>query len=301
MWQTHSVRWQKKYPWLDARRRGFGCADCAANGSEASQWSTFSVLSAEALRPSGFNNHEDSAEHQGLHRATSPTKQEFLDALHAVRKGVTVLPNAGRHKVRRMRFCLGEGIRQRNVQAIVESETLGLFQDVRASRLAMRFSCCDSRLQGTRGCLGQCKVEDGSALGLRNSTLFIMMRACTPYIPPHLPEGFTIPDGYGELDEAAFEHLCQHCHCFNSDMASDEVLTGKLLQGSRDDGFRCSEHPVLPNLMARSWDRAHASRRVVSSTFELDPYLNAVVTTVVVGPGALAKRIKYPATNPIIK
>ena len=126
MWQTHLVRWQKKYPWLDARRRGFGCADCAANGSEASQWSTFSVLSAEALRPSGFNNHEDSAEHQGLHRATSPTKQEFLDALHAVRKGVTVLPNAGRHKVRRMRFCLGEGIRQRNVQAIVESETLGL-------------------------------------------------------------------------------------------------------------------------------------------------------------------------------
>ena len=188
MRQTHSVRWQKKYPWLGARRRGFGCADCAANGSEASQWSTFSVLSAEALRPSGFKNHEDSAEHQGLHRATSPTKQEFLDALRAVRKGVAVLPNAGRHKVRRMKFCLGEGIRQRNVQAIVESETLGLFQDVRASSL-----------QGTRGCLGQCKVEDGSALGLRNSTLFIMMRACTPYIPPHLPEGFTIPDGYGEL------------------------------------------------------------------------------------------------------
>ena len=108
MWQTHSVRWQKKYPWLDARRRGFGCADCAANGGEASQWSTFSVLSAEALRPSGFKNHEDSAEHQGLHRATPPTKQESLDALHAVRKGVTVLPNAGRHKVRRMRFCLAK-------------------------------------------------------------------------------------------------------------------------------------------------------------------------------------------------
>ena len=291
IWETRRGRWQSKYPWLELRDSGLGCSSCFANGSRESMWSKF-----EVARPFGFADHQSSAEHSGKHRVLAPEIVEFKDAMRAIRKGQTETHDAGRHKLRRMKFCLGEAIRRSNIHSLKRSETIALFQDVRAGRLAVRFSCASNDLQYARGCFGQAKVQDASAVGLRDTTVFIFTRACTPYLPPQLPEGFELPASYGKLDNDALNHICSHCHMFNSDAAGDETLTGKLLQGSRDDGMGCAEHPFLPNVSVRSFDKAHASRRVVSSTFGLDPYLNEVVQAVVVGPGAIAKRIQYSPT-----
>ncbi len=50
----------------------------------------------------------------------------------------------------------------------------------------------------------------------------------------------------------------------------------------------------------RAFDKAHASRRVISSTLELDPYLHQIVDTVIVGQGAMAKRVKYSQTFKLV-
>ena len=50
----------------------------------------------------------------------------------------------------------------------------------------------------------------------------------------------------------------------------------------------------------RAFDKAHANRRIISSSFELDPYLHQVVDTVSVGQGAMAKRVKYSPTFKLV-
>ncbi len=126
-WEKHHKQWQSKFSWLELRDSGLGCASCFANGSRESIWSNFKVVSASAARPAGFNDHEKSAEHNGLHRAVAPSLSDFKAALHAVRRGQNSLHDAGRHKLQKMKFCLGEGIRQSNLNSLKQCHTSSPF------------------------------------------------------------------------------------------------------------------------------------------------------------------------------
>jgi hypothetical protein len=129
-------------------------------------------------------------------------------------------------------------------------------------------------LETRRGTLGQIKLTSGNADGLRDSTLTVIRRFCTP--------------GYGApyrktteqtLDEALITHVVNHIEQFTADAAADEQLAGRLLQnaGTRDawDG--------LCNLKIITRDRAHASRRITKRPWSADTYLNMVMTKLVLG------------------
>lgn len=284
-------RWQRRLPldpgapgvsWLKCKGGCLGCLACNAArqcnnnvcgddgpGDEATRrFATFTVPFASAQmghlrRHASLSSHKRAVNRfLGKEVPTgndddddedmAPSADAFKHAWDAICAGLA--PNAGvpgvgrRKKVVRMIKCLAEGIRMIDREWIVKAKSMALVRDERDSRLVVRFSLTTGELECRQGILGQARHFGSGAEAITEATGQIIKEFAAT----------TCPDGpVPELLEA---HIRNTIHQLAVDAASDETLSGRMMQrGTNLDG----ERPLTPNLILITRDKAHGSRRTV--------------------------------------
>jgi hypothetical protein len=156
--------------------------------------------------------------------AQAPSEKDFVAVLESVKSRGSHRPLqnvAGRNKMRKMVFCLAEAARALDRMAWRDATCMTLMQDVRAGRLLVRYRCCGPGLTTRCGVLGQVRVPEGGALRLRQATLDVLSRACTPrHCAPMSPAN-------GKLQKELLVHLTQIVKFFTADAAGDEQVAGE--------------------------------------------------------------------------
>lgn len=96
-------------------------------------------------------------------------------------------------------------------------------------------------------------------------------------------------DGYQEKgkQEALAQRISSRVEAVCVDSASNEINAARYMARPPD-----GSPPVTPNLKLIIRDKAHASRRLISRPWACDPYLNQVVTTIIMGSASIVQRIR---------
>ena len=132
---------------------------------------------------------------------------------------------AGRHKLRKMLFCLAEAVRERERARLVAARSLTFHSDSSKNRLLLLCEMCGDDLVPGHGLLGTADLEDDcSAAGLMTAMLRILKDLFTPLIgaPRCVAETTT--------DVQSLAHVASIVDVFNADAAADEQLAGRMLQ-----------------------------------------------------------------------
>lgn len=247
---------------------GLRCQSCRAAGVRSLFTTSGLGDSAPALRFSTLLNHAKSKSHLSAvcrddEEPLAPTKEHFLDVLHAVRDGKSDgdkgVRNIGkRWKIRRMKFCLAEAKRVLMRSALAKAKVIALHQDCRKGMLAVRYVSVDSNLQVSKGVLGCLNLKECDALGLRDATIKIVHDACVPF--HHAPSKMAVKRNGFEAN--VFDTIVKGIELFDADAASDETLAGRLLRGIRPGSSDESEFTsAFPNLKICNRDKPHGARR----------------------------------------
>ena len=85
-----------------------------------------------------------------------------------------------------------------------------------------------------------------------------------------------------------FEHIRMHIHSTTVDSASNEIVAAQDMAASQPG----RDFAQLPNHKLIVRDRAHGSRRTLQRPWAADPYLDAIVTSVVLGPNSICQLIQ---------
>lgn len=134
----------------------------------------------------------------------------------------------------------------------------------------------------TVGIIGQAKsTYKSTALGIADATMAVMRDFCT--------SGTGCAAGRAPVfDEALFEHMRTHIHSTTVDSAANEIVAAQDMAASQPG----REFAQLPNHKLIVRDRAHGSRRTLQRPWAADPYLDAIVTSVVLGPSSICQLIQ---------
>lgn len=201
--------------------------------------------------------------------------QELLDHLRKAPLGqnpAMLKAIGGRHKQRKMLWCLAEVVRTRRRKHIQNSVTMAIFQDTRDGLLTLRFS---SATPGLDYCVGPVHslflpAEHGQdADGLRKATLDCIKRLCIVRAhPPQMAESRS--GSCNMLDASLFKHAKHIVEVFVADAASDEIRAGHTLQQLGNEGG-------LANLRHVVRDKAHCCRRITSRAWMADQFIKDVL------------------------
>ena len=132
---------------------------------------------------------------------------------------------AGRHKLRKMLFCLAEAARERARTKLAAARSLTFHSDASKNRLLLLCEMCGYDLVPGHCPLGTADLEDDcSAAGLMTAVLRILKDLLTPLMgaPQAKVETTT--------DLQALGHVASILEVFNADAAADEQLAGRMLQ-----------------------------------------------------------------------
>ena len=180
----------------------------------------------------------------------APSADAFKRAWDAICAGLA--PNAGvpgvgcRKKVVQMVKCLAEGVRMIDREWIVKAKSMAVVRDERDSRLVVRFSLTTGELECRQGILGQARHFGSGAEAITEATGQIIKEFAATKCPD------------GPVPELLEAHIRNTIHQLAVDAASDETLSGRMMQrGTNLDG----ERPLTPNLVLITRDKAHGSRR----------------------------------------
>ena len=157
----------------------------------------------------------------------------------------------GRHKLRKMQWCLAEAKRDWNRKKLQEATCISIMQDQRATRFVLRFRCVNDKLEVTTGLMDLSRVVGdvtyNGADAIRRATLLGIQRCCTPSRPPLAPSA-KAPDVNVELAVL----IASKIECFAADAAGDEQLAGRelstTLDGATTTEIRDTIVKDLPNL-----------------------------------------------------
>ncbi len=103
-------------------------------------------------------------------------------------------------------------------------------EDGNKGRIALRFIACGDDLVPHAGLMGLCdiaKLYSQTAAGIKSGTLDVIKSACTALANAPFKKDV------GVHDMQLQDHILKHIELWNTDAAEDEVLAGKLLQGTR--------------------------------------------------------------------
>ena len=169
----------------------------------------------------------------------------------------------GRHKQRRMLWCLAEALRIQQREFLMQCGSMAIYQDARSSFLLDRWSASDAKLNCKFGHLWGTKLLESHSLdasGLQQATLDGLKNMCTVRLkPPRLSKGQQRWSG-GTLNDNLLQHLRQIIEVFAADSAADEISAGQMLQ--RKGLIPSLQAMGLPNLRHVVRDKAHCSRRI---------------------------------------
>ncbi len=189
---------------------------------------------------------------------------------------------AGRKKLQRMRWCLAEGMRELDARFLQEGPVdITLHRDKRQNRMLVRFVAANSKLLVRRGVLGQTKNRGGGAKKMLAATKHILKVAATRRFAPPQADLVRADACCNEYNRELYNKIRNDIRILCVDSASDELLTGRLmrqvpqyqLQPRVADQLR----PLCKNLQQIERDKAHATRRLMSRPWKVDPFLQEIV------------------------
>ena len=291
LWAVKKDQWQKQFHMPDAPQESwihtahqentvkFGCVICMAaksrlNARYMTDWAKGS-MEPYRIQKSSFTIHQQSNTHfraAQLWQVLDPDEADIIPPHVApaddVFSRVLELTRAGKctgdvkgvgsyKKVRCMKWCLAEAVRQLKRRQIARSLAASTHQDGRKGRLAVRFTSCGDELIPFCGVLGSVNLAKDytlDAVGMTKATIDIVRDFCTPLKNPPYKDN-TAP----VCNEQLVKHIQRIVELFDADAASDEQLAGKLLQGDHSAGI--GEDAFFSNLRVHNKDKAHGSRR----------------------------------------
>ena len=299
--------WCRKHPWLiiitpvgSDRPTMLGCRVCQA--AQVDSEFARGKIPIRTAQMTTIKNHISSQRHieslKPIANTTptyiAPSFDTFSKALRFARDGKTPTEIQGvacAGKIRKIKYCLAEGVRLVNMEILRKSVVVALHCDARKGRLAVRFTSCGGCLKPWSGLLGTTSLVDkfsSDAIGISRAIKSIIDSACTTFLNVPRTNSPVEPD----LDTGIRDHIRTAVEVFNADAAADEQLAGRLLAGIRkctDDDSR----PYFPNVKIISKDKAHAARRITSRTWMRDAYLKQVAMGFVIGKHSISKRIHH--------
>ena len=228
---------------------GLQCKYCAAAGVRTA-WGKGTVGTHARIRPvlkQQMVLHSRSAIHKSAAikfeggpadspLAAAPSCSQFLEVLKCARSGEPkykygIKGICKRNKMRKMKWCLAEAHRRVDMSKFKTARTISLMQDVRKGKLLLRFKAVDRYLRVSRGVVGQCTLERGSAHKLTQATYCLLADACTsnkspPLLPHPLPARISL---------STLSKLTHAVEMFAADAAADEQVAGHMLS-AQDSG-----------------------------------------------------------------
>ena len=262
-----------------------GCMIC----HKAKLTSVWARLEAQPTRIGEYEQHGKNEKHLKavealtmnepdiINGAKPPPTGAFQKCLAVIREGKANGPRGikgvgkGR-KVRKFKFCLAEGHRIIHRMFLKRAKTLSLQQDVRASKLHIRYSGCDEALNPKAGSLGEidlCKqVGNLHSIAVADGTNAVIRNYCTrkKWAPFRKKSKRCQP----KLEKETQRNVKRKTGEIVTDAAPDETRAAKLLKDGLPANVALKEQakPQLPldfeNVQQQTWDRTHALRRLPS-------------------------------------
>lgn len=125
-----------------------------------------------------------------------------------------------------------------------------------------------------------------NADGIKAATVAVLNTFCTPGSgAPYCNKAAEVT-----LNAELLGRIQKTTELLDTDAAADEILAGQKLQGKRQRRQGADE-TVFPNIKIQNRDKPHASRRIVSRTWQSDGYLHAVCQTFVHAKSSISRII----------
>jgi hypothetical protein len=306
LFATRKHKYVKRFPWLVGASDAEGnftlkCSTCV-NAKLNTIWATTGAPGDAYV--SRFSMHAQTKAHKAalegmvVESSVVPAAGAFATVLREVRchnfqSKFGVKEVGGRKKFRKMCYCLAEAVRIMARKALRRVEVSSLHQDCRKASLSLRYRACDDKLNVSVGFFGQVNLAqkfDMSADGIRDGTLYLLKRFCTPRCDVPFRRQLR-----GRRDAELYAALCRSVELFDADAAPDEQLAGRKLQGNaarNTEPTREQYDAALKNLKLFNKDTTHAARRITSRTFYRDEYLRDVLGAFVTKKTSIAQRIQ---------
>ena len=262
------ARWQRCCP-LDPSRPEFGSWLLVENGAAACVvCPDFSA----SLKASTMIRHANSKAHRAAVSTVfcqgevpgAPSETMFraiLDDRVAGKPYRQACQEAAAAKSARMTWCLGEALREDERRFFRSVVTVAIHQDAQGPKLCVVYSAA-SKTETRTGILGMAQHFGTDSKEIKAATLQIMKEACTRRLRP--PRGAVCES---TVDFELFSRLKTRVELFDTDGASDEQKTGRLLAGH--DG-PCGD---FPNIKVQLQDKTHAATRLTLKPWLADPFL----------------------------
>ena len=289
-WQRNGQQWQQRFlidaenptmgSWLEMTMMGgsiaLGCKCCKFAGVKVGAFSNYEVKTPAGMQAVNFLKHHESRMHQGavisyLSESPDPTigapsVSAFNDLCDEIAHGHGTCSELKRAK---MTFCLAESIKSFDQDYVDQSDKIGLIRDESKARLSLRFRTVARTLEVHSGTLGTTKDFGSGAAAICNATLETMKRFCSRF---HGAPGK--PRVKSFVKKTLFQKLRQNIIVITVDSAGDECLASEMMRSS---ALSNTHLRATPNLKFVVRDKAHASKRLVSRGWGVDPYLNKVM------------------------
>ena len=276
----HRDTWQRKLPWLiekgEGKTWGLYCKLCCQHVPE------FAFGKHGFNGPGNFftvSRHQRSKQHllsldlAGLDGVDNraPSNEEFQSfaskrlTAKSLRSMETSEEAKGRWKLTRLQACLGEAMRQRDRDFLVQCTAIALHQDVRRLVLMIRFRACSyHNLEVRRGLLGCCNLQDGTSESLQAGCLKILAE-------------------FAGYDSEMMQMIQDKVVLLNADAAADEQLAMRLMAAGSG---------LFQNAVACTRDRTHAARRILKRPFAAVPEIWDVFNSLVWNNAAMPTTIQ---------
>ena len=281
-----------------ARARSF--VKKLAHGN-ADNFTTFNVK--DIPKPSKMRRHELSRGHtQNLaiflkiddgKITGAPSTEEFRAVWEQIRQGQSgrkgVSGVGQQHKIWKMAWALAEGMIEldrrwfRRAQKFVTA----LHRDERDSKVQIRFTASNDRIETRRGLLG-IETNSGGADGINSATKSIVMDFFTPMKDP--PRGAATdvddvePPPLILLEEDA-DVFCKSTELMNTDAAPDEILANRLA-GQAPKRF-------LPRAKHVARDKSHGGRRLLERGWGADAVLKDLLDRLIRNTESITQMIEH--------
>eukprot|EP00438_Fugacium_kawagutii_P026541 Skav227898 [mRNA] locus=scaffold4087:164838:166961:+ [translate_table: standard] len=294
-WLKHQRVWTLKWPWLGASKpfKGIGCTVCAHNARSGSSFASFEVVGS-SLQPTNFKLHQESKAHKAAEKALmegaslcgeAPPKSDFAAVIAAVWKGDSTASGFASYKFRLMVWCVAEARRNHLRKQIKRAKSIALQQDVRDGQLLVGFTACLEDFSLECGFLGQvnlCQDDLGlNARSLHKASVLVAFKFATSCLGAP-QRSLAAEQNAGAVDHEVIQILQDRVELVAADAAADEMMCQKLLASS-----------FYPNVLCRTWDKAHACKRLLQRIWGADQYLQQTANSLVLGDGALIQLVSH--------
>ena len=196
---------------------------------------------------------------------------------------------AGGKKVAKMVWCLAEGLRDIDREALSKCSAIILKQDERAGFALQRF-CSSSALMERRTGISHASRPDTGSSAIRDAVHLHLKRACTRRLDPPGKVKKVSNKAVSVLDHELLSRCCKSVIFYCPDGASDEQRAGRLLYGKTNLVHRLNG--IFSNMKGVLRDPAHASTRITKRPWSATEALSDVFQNMIQKKGSFVNLVK---------